>query len=278
MLKAIGKTIDTLPLASLFSQEEKYADTVQIEVDRFYGTHDLAGFSFLLRGVTPSGGETECMLTKTVREETLLLSWTVSEDFTSEPGELQLDLAACHYAEGDDPSEDEPDVVLRYQMPPVRVRPLPDAMHTLDTQSYTVFLLQVRAAAEEGIAEMTALTDEFADKIDAYDAHFQSLDNSVTSLGTRVTSLEAAQSGTESDVRSLQSSVTANTNAIQSLSTTVSGHTTSIQSLDTTVSGHTSSIQSLQTQVNAIPPIVILTQAEYDALASKDAGTLYIVT
>ena len=65
MLKAIGKFIDTLPLRTLFSQEERCADTIVIETDRYYNGYDLAGYTFLMRGVTPSGGETEQMLEKT---------------------------------------------------------------------------------------------------------------------------------------------------------------------------------------------------------------------
>ncbi|MBR1459944.1 MAG: hypothetical protein IJ595_11265 [Oscillospiraceae bacterium] len=249
MLRAIGKTIDTLPLAALFSQEEKYADTVQIQVDRFYDAHDLSEFIFLLRGVTDSGGETECILDKTVGEDTVTLTWRVGQEFTTEPGTLRLDLAAMRYAEGADPSEDPPEAVLRYQMPPVQVRPLPDAMHTLDTQSYTVFLMQVRAAATEGIAEMTALTEEFADKIDSYDTQLASLTNRATAVERRTTALESAQSETEDDLADLRGLVVSNRNYIV----------------------------DLKEKVDPMPDIRVLTQAQYDALVTKDSGTVYCI-
>ena len=50
MLKAIGKYIDTLPLTNLISSGEKKADTVPIEVDRFYDALDLSEFTFMMRG------------------------------------------------------------------------------------------------------------------------------------------------------------------------------------------------------------------------------------
>ena len=135
MLKAIGKFIDTLPLRTLFSQEERCADTIVIETDRYYNGYDLAAYTFLMRGVTPSGGETEQMLEKTVLEDTIRLSWTVAPPFTCEAGTLALDLAAY-----------------------------------LDTQSYTVFLLQVRSEAEAAITEMEHVRDSFLSSLDRYNA------------------------------------------------------------------------------------------------------------
>ena len=59
MLKAVGKFIDTLPLEKLLSQGEHFADTVTIQIDRYYGTHDMTKFVFIMRGITESGGETK---------------------------------------------------------------------------------------------------------------------------------------------------------------------------------------------------------------------------
>ena len=208
MLKAIGKFIDTLPMRDLLSQEERYADTIVIETDRYYNGYDLSEASFLMRGVTPSGGETEQMLNKYVYGDKLRLTWTVAPPFTSEAGTLRLDLAAYQYAEGADPASDPPAVLIRYQLPPVEVRPLPDSDHTLDTQSYTVFLLQVRAEAEADIAEMEHVRDSFLSSLDRYDAR----------------------------------------------------------------------LIVCEGKLAAIPPIAIMTWAEYDALDPKRPGTLYVLT
>lgn len=207
MLKAKGKFIDTLPVQQLLSREEARVDTISIEVDRFYGTHDLADFLFVMRGITESGGETEAVLTKTVGEDTITLQWEVGPRFTQEAGRLALDLFCYRYEEEADPEEDPPDYLLRYQLPPVQVRELPDGSHVLDETSYTAFLLKVRTVAAEAITDITAATGS---------VH----------------------------------------RALAQMNTTIS---------------------TLQTRVNAIPPIVILTQAAYDALAVKDPDTLYVI-
>ena len=200
MLKADGKYIDTLPVQQLFSQEEARADTVTIEVDRFYGTHDLAEFLFVMRGITPSGGETEAVLAKETDEDVIRLHWEVGPTFTQEAGTLALDLFAYRYEEEADPEEDPPDYLLRYQLPPVQVRALPDGSHVLDETSYTAFLLEVRATAEAALEEIGSVTGEVQTEL-----------------------------------------------------------------------------RRIAAKVDALPPIVILTQSEYDALPVKDPGTVYII-
>lgn len=156
MLKAIGKFIDTMPIQQLLSQEEARADSVTIEVDRFYGTHDLKDFIFMMRGISESGGEAEAFLIKEIRERTIRLTWEIGPAFTKEAGTLALDLFAYRYAEEDaDPLTDPPDHLLRYQLPSVQVRGLPDGSHVLDEQSYTAFLLLVRETALQVISELT---------------------------------------------------------------------------------------------------------------------------
>ncbi|MBR3629506.1 MAG: hypothetical protein IKN55_03430 [Oscillospiraceae bacterium] len=125
MLKADGKYIDTLPVQQLLSQEEARVDRITIEVDRYYGTHDLADFLFVMRGILPSGGETEAVLEKETDEDVIRLCWEVGPGFTQEAGTLVLDLFAYRYEEAADPDEDPPDYLLRYQLPPVQVRAVP---------------------------------------------------------------------------------------------------------------------------------------------------------
>lgn len=161
MLKAIGKYIDTLPLMRLFSQEERYADTVTIEVDRYHDGYDLSHFRFMMRGITESGGETESILLIKVAEENVLrIEWNVSPEFTAEGGMLSLDMFAYRYDDGTDATTEPPDVLVRYQLPPILVRPLPDSDHKIDSGSYTVFLLEVRRTAEEGIAQISRLVED----------------------------------------------------------------------------------------------------------------------
>ncbi len=184
MLKANGKYIDTLPVQQLFSQEESRVDTVTIEVDRFYGTHDLADFLFMMRGITESGGETEAFLAKTVGEKTIQLAWEVGAGFTKESGTLALDLFAYRYEEAADPSESAPDYLLRYQLPSVQVRELPDGSHKLDEKSYTAFLLRFRETAQRAIEEITSASGTVQSEIKRMDRVVEYVNTAVTDVLT----------------------------------------------------------------------------------------------
>ncbi len=251
MLKAIGKMIDTLPLEKLFSQEEHRADTVIIQIDRYYGTHDMTGFRFVMRGVTESGGESESVLTVTESDETIIrLAWEVGKEFTTESGVLALDLVAYHYPEGADPAESEPDVIIRYQLPPVKVRALPDADHPLDSHSYTEFLLQVRNVAEENITENNAIVEQFR------------YDFSVAQIDDRLEAVELTQAQHSQDLQTVDTLARLNQTTINTLITP------ELYQLR-------SDVETLKQQVC---PTVILTQAQYDAIANPSANTLYVIT
>ncbi len=186
ILKANGKYIDTMPIGTLFSQEEAYADTIVFEVDRFYNGMDLADFSFAIRGVTESGGETQADLTVTAEETLLQLHWQVGEQFTAEGGVLQLDLFAVWYEDPDaDRAAQPPDRILRYQLPPVQVRPLPDSSRTLDSRSYTAFLLEVRETADNAIAEINETVAEFEENKTDYSIRILSCERNITLLKNR---------------------------------------------------------------------------------------------
>lgn len=182
VLKAIGKYIDTLPVNELFSQEEHLADTVTFEVDRFYNGYDLAKFTFFMRGVTESGGEAQTELTVTEDEDTVQLHWHVNDSFTAEAGTLSLDLYGACYAADADPAEDMPEAIIRYQLPPVQVRALPDSEGTLDSHSYTEFLLEVKAAANDGAAVIEQKTAEFEENYGSYEERLAVLETKLTAM------------------------------------------------------------------------------------------------
>ncbi len=215
VLKAIGKWIDTLPIRDLLSQEEAMADAVTFEIDRFHDGKDLAEFAFWMRGVTESGGETESPLAMEMLETVIRLHWLVNGHFTVEAGTLSLDLYGCRYAENADPAEDPPDSIIRFQLPAIYVRGLPESDSILERHSYTDFLLEVKAAVNDGIDMIEAETAAFEEKIPDYDA--------------QMTHLEDKQ-------------------------------------------------EHLEHRMDAIIPISVMTEEEYDALESPDDGTLYVLT
>ncbi len=133
MLKANGKFIDTLPLKNLFSLNEHCADMITIEVDSSYKNLNLSNFTFVMRAVTPSGAEIETTLLKIAPDDDsiLWLVWEVSREFTNEAGTLFLDLYAYKYDDPTaDPTETPPDYLLRYQLPPIEIREIPQTSAT----------------------------------------------------------------------------------------------------------------------------------------------------
>ncbi len=217
VLKAIGKWIDTMPISELFSQEEQRADTVTFEVDRFYNGYDLAEFTFFMRGVTESRGETQTELTMEVQEEVLRLCWRIGGSFTAEAGRLSLDLYGCLYAANAEPSVEAPEAVIRYQLPPVQVRALPESEGILDSQSYTEFLLEVRAAANDAIGMIEQVQSEFAESIPDYDATLESLSQTVRHLDAKLTALEARVADLESRMEGVKPVVSITQSAFEAL-------------------------------------------------------------
>ncbi len=200
VLKAIGKFIDTLPIADLLSQEEALADTVVFEVDRCYNGMDLSEFAFYMRGVTESGGETLAELAKEVDAEVIRLYWNVGLDFTTEAGELALDLFACDAAE----AEAAPSHVIRYQLPCVKVRGLPESETVLETHSYTDFLMQVKETANDAIAIIEKMVKDFEDELVDYEAHVAQLERDVRANTEAIAALTPIVTLTQSEFDALE--------------------------------------------------------------------------
>lgn len=190
ILKAIGKCIDTLPIRDLLSQEEAMADAVTFEIDRFHNDEDLAEFAFWMRGVTESGGESESPLTMEILETVIRLQWLVDGNFTVEAGTLSLDLYGCRYAENAVPAEDPPECIIRFQLPAIHVRGLPESDSILERHSYTDFLLEVKATVNDGIAMIEAETAAFEEKIPDYDAQMAEMQTKLTAMEHRLEDLE----------------------------------------------------------------------------------------
>jgi len=161
MLKANGKFIDTLPLRHLLSLEEAGMDTVVIQVDRYHDARDLYQFTFVMRGVTESGKESQSTLVKRLddSEKYINLTWNISSLFTSEAGTLFLDLTAYQYADPEtDPAQNPPDYLLHYQLPAVEIRNIPKGTsQATDAESYTAFWTQVLETLTQHSAQIQAL-------------------------------------------------------------------------------------------------------------------------
>ena len=112
MLTANQKYIDTANIRHLLGAGEKNADKIQIAVDRYYHQTDLSDCLFTLRAVNSSGGLVMQNLEKEVTESQIILTWTITEDFTAVSGELLPEIVG----------QKDDTVVIKYEMTPMVVR------------------------------------------------------------------------------------------------------------------------------------------------------------
>ena len=112
MLTANKKYIDTANIKHLLGAGEKNADKIQIAVDRYYHQTDLSDCLFTLRAVNSGGGLVMQNLEKEVTESQIILTWTITEDFTAVSGELLPEIVG----------QKDDTVVIKYEMTPMVVR------------------------------------------------------------------------------------------------------------------------------------------------------------
>lgn len=112
MLTANQKYIDTANIKHLLSAGEKNADKIQIAVDRYYHQMDLSVCLFTLRAINSSGGLIMQNLEKEITENQIILTWTITEDFTAVSGELLPEIVG----------QQDDTVVIKYEMTPMVVR------------------------------------------------------------------------------------------------------------------------------------------------------------
>lgn len=112
MLTANQKYIDTANIKHLLGAGEKNADKIQIAIDRYYHQTDLSDCLFTLRAVNSGGGLVMQNLEKEVTESQIILTWTITEDFTAVPGQLLPEIVG----------QKDDTVVIKYEMTPMIVR------------------------------------------------------------------------------------------------------------------------------------------------------------
>ncbi|MDE6035515.1 MAG: hypothetical protein K2G36_06355 [Ruminococcus sp.] len=118
---AKGKNIPTYSFGNLFVQGEKFADTINILLGRFYNNADISGYNFMIVGVNEDGYEANQVIMPEVTDyNTVRIRWRVSEDFTRRSGKLRLELRAFEEADG------VINTVIKYDMSPVTVKPTVD--------------------------------------------------------------------------------------------------------------------------------------------------------
>lgn len=112
-----GKNIPTYSFGNLFIQGEKFADTINFSLERFYNDSDIGDYKFMITGLTEDGFEVSQVIIPEVEDNTVNLEWNVSENFTARAGKLRLELRAFKETNG------EINTIMKYDMSPVNVKP-----------------------------------------------------------------------------------------------------------------------------------------------------------
>lgn len=112
-----GKNIPTYSFGNLFVQGEKFADTINFSLERFYNNSDIGGYKFMITGLTEDGFEVSQVIASEVEDNAVNLRWNVSENFTARAGKLRLELRAFQETDG------EINTIMKYDMSPVNVKP-----------------------------------------------------------------------------------------------------------------------------------------------------------
>lgn len=122
ILSINGKVIDTLPIARLLRQNETNADTITFQSPLFYESLDLSSLQFTLFAVPEYGEILSQPLTLSVAEPaldedpSLSLLWTVTKEFTAQPGKLSL------FITGQDENNT---IVIKFTGAPIYIQPDP---------------------------------------------------------------------------------------------------------------------------------------------------------
>ncbi|MBQ8378601.1 MAG: hypothetical protein IJX42_05680 [Oscillospiraceae bacterium] len=95
-LKVSHKDLNTSPIRTLMRTGENNADTVVIEMDRFYGGYDLSEFGFIMEGRNASDTLAVATLSVDILEDILKIYFVVTSDFTAVSGKLKLTLKALN--------------------------------------------------------------------------------------------------------------------------------------------------------------------------------------
>ena len=113
-----GKNIPTYSFGNLFVQGEKFADTINISLERFYNNSDISGYKFMIVGLAEDDSESnQVIIPEIIHDDLINLKWNVSENFTARAGKLRLELRAFEESDG------EINTIIKYDMSPVNVRP-----------------------------------------------------------------------------------------------------------------------------------------------------------
>jgi len=303
MLQSNGKYIDTTEIRRLFSQEEKACNDIVFRVDKTYDNRDLTNCTFIMHGIFESGKEATATLTSAVagdESEYLDLTWTIDGTFTSESGRLFLDLVA--YSDSD---IETASMILRYQLPPIEIRKIPNSDNPSEESEYITFKTQVLEQLEDHETRITTLENssvgdlsEIKAELDDHETRITICEAQITKISDIETNLTALTltvntntdniSTNTTNIATNTTNIATNASDISDLKTAVATNTTNIDTNANAIAENTADIETLQTAsadyeirittLEAKPDIQVMTEEAYAELTEIDEGCIYVLT
>ena len=89
-LKVRNKRLNTEPIRQRFTQGEALVDRPRIVLPKVYEGLDISGYAYEIRAVSDKDTMVRCPLDKAVDGDDLVLTWTVTGEFTAVSGPLAL--------------------------------------------------------------------------------------------------------------------------------------------------------------------------------------------
>lgn len=148
-----GKNIPTYSFGNLFIQGEKFADTIIFALERFYNNSDIAGYNFMVVGLTEDGYEiNQVIIPESTDENFIRLKWNVSGDFTAQSGKLRLELRAC---------EENGNVIIKYDMPAINVKPTIKGINESLPETNEQFINSISAVTADCMEQLQGSVNNF---------------------------------------------------------------------------------------------------------------------
>lgn len=160
-LKVTKKRLDTNPIRDRLVQGEALVDRPRIIMHRNYEGLDISGLNFEIRAVSEKETMVRRPLEKTVEYGMVILTWTVTKEFTAIGGKLSLTIVGI-----DDTGEE----IMKITSDKITVRPDPDGDWVAPPPDVVEDAINqmgiIQAAVERAKAEMEGLKDGIPEAIE----------------------------------------------------------------------------------------------------------------
>ncbi len=160
-LKVTNKRLDTNPIKHRLTQGEALVDRPQIVLSKVYEGLDISGLNYEIRAVSDKETMVRRNLAKTVSGDELILTWTVTKEFTAVEGGLSLAVIGLNAAGTEIIKITSEDITIRPDPEGDWVAPPPDLIADALNQ-----MAAIQGATYQAKADAEAARDDARDHAD----------------------------------------------------------------------------------------------------------------